>query len=131
MGVLMTLFFIYSNFTGSIDLEVLGFELGRQRFFLVFFALFLTINLLILLAIKAAHAAKKVSNKLHSEQVLRITVASKLMVCGANIFLIILMSFLRPTADTHIDPGSWDWLLLLVGPVVIVFGLLFLLFVLV
>ncbi len=133
--VLFTLFIVYANFPDGMNLEFLDLErtvyFERQRFFYVFAALILVINLIIYLTIRVTATLKRMSISLSSSQHLRIAVAVKIMVCGGNFFLIILMIYLKSAIESESAVGLLPWLALMLGPVVIVVGLFYLFYILV
>jgi hypothetical protein len=128
---LLTLFIVYANFQEQVDLSFfdanLDFVVGRDHFFLVFGGSFLLLNLVIFTAIRSANALKKVSKNILPDHHLRFLVSVKVLVCGANIFLITLMIFVKSSLNTQSLPISWEWMVLMLGPLIMCSGLIFLL----
>lgn len=133
---IITLFIIYANLPSIINVDFLKSdltqELDRNHFFFMFCGLYLAVNLIIYLAIRAANNLSKVYQTIHREQHLKMTIAVKVLACGANLFIITLMIYSRSAivAQSLAGAGSLHWILLLTGPLVMVSGLLYLLFVL-
>ena len=129
---LIVLFIIYANYPDYVSLDILGIDsirqLNRQDFFLLFIGLYLLVNLIIFSGIRATDSFSKL-NKLARQQQLRIAIAMKTMAVGGNLFLITLMIFMRSIIVSQTIPQSSSFIILLVGPLIIAFGLFFLLYV--
>lgn len=130
--VVLILFIVYANFPehGSLDFFNTGKEiqLGRQLFFSFFAGAFLIVNLVIFLSIRMAAVLKKTFKETPTPGHLKVLVAVKTLACGANLFLCTLMIFLRSAMESQGITGSWRWMILLAGPLVMISGLLYLLY---
>jgi hypothetical protein len=130
---LVTLFFVYTNFNSRVLLGTMdwGISLDKQRFFSVFCSLYLLVNLITFIAIRTISGLKSKVKPLLTSLQLPMLVALKTMVVGANIFLIILMLYVSSTMTTNHAIESWQWLAMMVGPVIILAGLIYLAIILV
>ncbi len=132
LTVLVTLFLIYANYPDYSSLDFLGsvkgMTLDRHRFFFWFVGLFLVINLSFYAATGVINQIGNSTRLLSNAQHLRTLVALKVLVIGANLFLLTLMIFLRSALVAQDLPGSWQWLVMLMGPLTMVSGLVYLLY---
>ena len=130
---LVALFLIYANFNEPANLDFLNLEQGlvfdRQRFFYTFGGLFLLVNLMVFLTIRTTETLRKAAVMIHQTQQLKIGVALKVMACGANIFILVVMIYLKSAIENADVQSFWFLPGLLFGPLLIVCGLIYLLFV--
>ncbi len=129
-----TLFVIYTNFPDYGTFPIPGYgisiELDRHTYFFSFCGLYFTINLILYIAARAANNLKKVFTSFDPIQHLRTMVSVKILACGANIFLMSLMIYSKSVINTQ-NPVSGHWLLIMVGPFIMVAGLIYLFYILV
>ena len=128
---LVTLFIVYASFPEYVNQGFLldhGIQLDRQRFFFIFSGLYLAVNLITYIAIKTTGSLKKGSRALSAIQHLRTMVSLKILVIGANLFLVMLMIFVSSAIGGQGNSSSWYLPLLWVGPLVMVAGLSYLIF---
>lgn len=129
-----TLFVIYTNFPdqGTFPIPDFGvsIELDRHSYFFSFCGLYLTINLILYIAARAANNLNKVFTSLDTIQHLRTMVSVKILACGANVFLMSLMIYSKSVITTQ-NPASGHWLLMMIGPFIMIAGLIYLFYILV
>jgi len=129
---LVTLFVAYANFPEYVDPGFLGtdheIKLDRNRFFFIFSGLYLVVNLMTYIAIRAAGSLKKGLRIMQTTQYLRTLVGLKVLIIGANLFLITLMIFTRSAIETQGVSTIWHWPLLWIGPLIMVSGLVYLMY---
>ena len=125
---LVTLFVVYTNFNSTVLLGNMdwGISLDKQRFFSVFCSLYLLVNLITFIAIRTIGGLKSKIKPLLASLQLPILVALKIMVVGANIFLITLMFYINSTMTDNLAFQSWQGFAMLVGPVIMLSGLIYL-----
>lgn len=129
---LVTLFIIYVNYPDYVSLDFLALpeqlQLDRHRFFFIFSGLYLVVNLVTFIALRLVYGFRNISQSVHPKQHLKTAIALKTLVVGANIFLITLMIYSRSSIEAQSLAASWHWLVLMLGPLVIVSGLIFLIY---
>lgn len=127
---IFSLFIIYANFPEYSTLDFQGLnreiEMTGQKFFYAFSGLFLIVNLMVYLTIKTTNSIGRKALRIHPQQKLRISVAVKTMAIGANLFLVVLMIYLKYTIEVPAQVVFWPWIFLVIGPFIIVTGLLYL-----
>lgn len=127
---IFSLFIIYANFPeySTIDFQGLNREIKMtgQKFFYTFSGLFLIVNLMVYLTIKTTNFIGRKALQIQPQQKLRISVAVKTTAIGANLFLVVLMIYLKYIMEVPDQVMSWPWIFLIIGPFIIVSGLLYL-----
>ena len=130
---LITLFIAYANFPDYFSLNFLGLDselqMDRHRFFYVFAGLFLAVNLITYVGLRTASSLNSSYQLSNSAQHLKMLVAIKVLVVGANLFLITLMIYSRAAIEAQSLTGVLHWLILFIGPAIMLFGLFYLLYI--
>jgi len=130
---IFSLFIIYANFPehSSLDFQGLnqGISVNGQKFFYAFFGLFMIVNLMVYLTIKTTNSIGRKALRILPQQKLRISVAVKSMAIGANLFLLVLMIYLKYAIEVPDPAIFWHWILLVIGPFIIVVGLIYLFYI--
>jgi len=130
---IVALFVVYANFPESSRLRLpeLGLDIAidRHNYFFTFSGLYLTINIVLYLAIRAANNLKKVFQSVQTLQHLRTMVAVKILAIGANLFLMSLIVYAKMIIESQ-GLLSGNWFLMLLGPLIMIAGLGYLFYVL-
>jgi hypothetical protein len=131
---LVTLFVTYANFPDYFSLNFMGLDtdmqLDRHNFFYIFAGLFLIVNLITYAGLRTMNSLNSAYRLANPQHYLKISVAIKILVVGANLFLLILMAYSRAAIEAQSLTGVIHWLILFIGPVIMLSGLGYFLFVL-
>ncbi len=131
---LATLFVTYTNFPNYFNLSFIGWEtdmrMDRHGFFYTFAGLFLVLNLITYVGLRSTKSLNASYQLYDGNQHLRLTVSIKTLVIGANLFLLTLTAYSRAAIEAQSLTGVYHWSILLIGPVIMLLGLIYLLYVL-
>ena len=130
---LITLFVVYTNFPEYFRLDFLGLNTearwDRHGFFYVFTGMFLAVNLITFVGLRVANSLNSSYRISNAAQHVKVLVAIKILVVGANLFLITLMIYAKAAIEAQSLSVVLHWTILVVGPVIMISGLSYLLYV--